>query len=91
MIITERGRSRSRRTEEEIVDILSEELNTLSPAEADVLRILIRQRGSLQQGAVLDKPDLFAVMQTLDYERVPVDLETFVMDPYYLGNTCDNT
>ena len=34
-------------------------------------------------------PSLLQILRNADYKREPVDMETFVHDPYYLGATCD--
>lgn len=81
MIIFENGHYRSVRTPEEEESRFSEEIEGLSDEEREVLRKILEDPslGSKYVGALAKS----------EYERIPVDIHTFIHDEYYLGNTCD--
>jgi hypothetical protein len=79
------GHSRSVLTPEEHRKLLQLDLENLNPAEREVLEEILNGLNDEEGGAALLRH-----MRDLDWERPPVDMRTFVMDPYYLGNTCDN-
>jgi hypothetical protein len=84
MIRVSEGRSRSERTSEEIAAILNRELDTLSEEERETLDILLKElEDSDRQGE-----RLIDMMGNAEYIRTPIDMETFVLDPYFLGNSC---
>jgi hypothetical protein len=90
MISQDRGRARSFRTPEELEKMLQKEVDTLSDAERATLEILLKE---LEEGpgpnavAEADKK-LIDVLGGIEYNTPPVDIRTFVQDPYYLGATC---
>ena len=64
--------------------VIEKILSNLSPEE----RVWALQsfKEMIEQGS---SPTLEA-LYTMDFVRRPVDIETFVKDKFYLGNTCDN-
>lgn len=86
MIDHQGGRSRSERTKKELEDMLQKEMAALSPAEREALEIVLKELSQPKTGV----PTLLDTLTKIEYTRTPVDMETFVRDPYYLGNTCDN-
>lgn len=81
----EGGHSRSTRTREEAIQLLERDLANLSPEEREVVETMIRNLTDPPE----DEPDLLTTIGRLEWVRTPVDMKTFCMDPYYLGNTCD--
>lgn len=82
------GRARSERSPEEVEDLLRKELELLSPAERATLEIVLKE---LQQKTPkADEKRLIDVLGSSEYKTPPVDMRTFIKDPYYLGATCDN-
>src|SRR6266481_3893670 len=86
MIDTKGGRSRSERTKEELEEMLKKEMAALSPVEREALEIVMKELSQPKGEA----PTLLDTLTKIEYKRTPVDMETFIKDPYYLGNTCDN-
>jgi hypothetical protein len=87
MIRLNNGRARSVRTKDEVETMLRHELEQLSTSERATLEILLKEiENKPPQG---DKR-LIDVIGSVEYKTPPVDIETFVKDPYYLGHTCDN-
>lgn len=79
------GHWRSERTASEDAALLERDLETLTQGEREAVQQIL-------QGMSSPDGDL-ALLQTiglLEWQRTPVDMKTFVTDPYYLGNTCDN-
>ncbi len=83
MIEEKQGRFRSTRTASEYEELLKREMATLSPAEREALEIMLAE---MEQG----DPELMKALGQLEYKHTPVDMRTFITDPYYLGHTCDN-
>jgi len=85
MIEYKDGHWRSIRTVTESTGLLEKDLSNLSEAErAAVERIMLE---------VAEPDTAMGLLQTfgeLEWLRTPVDMQTFCMDPYYLGNTCDS-
>lgn len=79
------GHSRSLRTDEEAASLLQQDVETLSPEEREVVELILNGLHDSEGGAVLLK-----TIKELEWIRTPVSMEEFVMNPYYLGNTCDN-
>lgn len=84
MIKTSQGRFRSERTNEELEQLLAAEMSSLSDEEQEVLRLVLAEMEESE-----GEPELLRLMGETEYRRTPVDIRTFVMDPYYLGTTCD--
>lgn len=79
-IIDLKGRPRSVRTHAEEVALLSEDIGRLSMEEQ---RTLLEMYEQLQAG---DSEDYDAVAR-IEYETAPVDVKTYLTDPYFLGET----
>ena len=77
------GHVESVRTEEESHELLRKELEALSPEEREALEI------ALAEAMGKASPRLYSAISKMEWTQEPVDLERFVRDPYYLGNTCD--
>ena len=79
------GRTFSLRTDEEEEALLRKELEALDPAERETLELMLKElQGGESEGGLMQ------TMGQLEYKHTPVDMRTFVTDPYYLGHTCDN-
>lgn len=89
MIKSENGRTWTERTPEEDIELLKKDLARLSVSEREVLATLLGELDETQV-QVSDKPKLIDVLSKAEYKEAPVDIETFIKDPYYLGTTCDN-
>lgn len=92
MIRNKEGRSRSFRTRKELEDMLEKEMGTLSPEEREAVQIIIKEmedEGKVQ-AEPKKEPKLLDILSGAEFKRPLVDVETFIKDPYYLGNTCDN-
>ena len=94
-IFEKHGRFRSERSNEDINDILLKDLKGLSAEERECLEIILQQMREDSdpepaQEEEADRTNILEVFNSRDYHTRPVDLETFVKDPYYLGVTCDN-
>jgi hypothetical protein len=89
MIINKNGRTYSLRTDKEEEDALRKELGELNEEERETLEIMLEE---MKNTEVKDTPQtgLMQTMGRMEYKTTPVDMETFVKDPYYLGHTCDN-
>jgi len=78
-ILDKNGRPWSTRTKEEEEDLLTQDISNLSEEEQiALLEILEKVYGG-------DQKPLRGLMEA-DYSRVPVDVRTFLMDPYFLGH-----
>lgn len=86
MIINKSGRTYSLRTDEEELKLLQKELDVLDPDERETLQVMLEEMRSGQDG----QDTLAHKIGKLEYKQTPVDMKTFVMDPYYLGHTCGN-
>lgn len=87
MIRNQNGRLRSVRTADEIEKLLQEQIDNLEPSERAVLELILKElRGEV---AVPDgeKP-LIDVLGDAEFKHKPVDMRTFITDPYYLGEAC---
>lgn len=85
MIVDQDGRSLSKRTAEEDEDTLRKELAGLSPDEREALMLMLAE---LEEEPEEGEKQLIQLVSEAEWKRVPVDIETFVKDEYYLGNTC---
>lgn len=98
MLVEKNGRTFSVRTTEELDSALKKELATLSPEERAALDIVLQEiqqkRGSKpaprRPGQVPKNPGLLDALTMSEYTHPPVDVKTFIKDPYFLGNTCDS-
>ena len=82
MIVDKHGRTFSTRTKEEEDAFIQKELESLDSDERAALELMLQE----MQG---DQPSpAFELLQAAEYETTPVDMETFLMDPHYLGGTC---
>ena len=86
MIKDENGRTFSVRTPDELEDLLKADIESLTDEEREVFYLLVDE---LKSGKAAERKSLLWSMRDADFIREPVDIETFVRDPYYLGNTCD--
>jgi hypothetical protein len=86
MIKYNNGRYRSYRQESETKKLLDSNLSNLSKDEQEALKILLEQLDKNTKGL-----NLYDQISKLEFKSEPVDLRTFVFDPYYLGATCDVT
>lgn len=86
MILYSSGRYTTIRPPEEDQGVVESELSGLSAAEKEALKHLLIEMG---QGS---DAEVSRVLGLLDTEMIaaPVNIHTFVHDPYYLGNTCDS-
>lgn len=81
MLLVKNGRTRSIRTEAEIQELLSKDLESLSKDEQQAFLIMLTQLEETGTSELID------TIEDMEYETKPVDIETFLSDPYYLGNT----
>jgi hypothetical protein len=63
------------------------ELENLTPSERATLDVLLKE---IQNKAPSKEKQLIDILGDAEYKTPPVDIKTFVKDPYYLGHTCDN-
>lgn len=82
------GRARSHRTTEEQEDLLRKDLEMLTPAERATLEIVLKEMQ--EKKATPDERKLIDLLGGAEYKTPPVDIRTFIKDPYYLGSTCDS-
>jgi len=88
------GRVRSEQTKEELVRMLSKEFANLSDDEKQAVMLCLREMddpafNELEEKGEVVPTRIYDVLTDAEYIRKPVDMETFVRDPYYLGKTCD--
>jgi hypothetical protein len=79
------GHWRSERTQAEDAALLERDMEALSEEERRAVQVIFQDMAS-SEGDL----SLLQTIGLLEWQRTPVDMKTFVMDPYYLGNTCDN-
>lgn len=84
MIEEKEGRAASFRTREEEMELLKRELGSLSKDEREVVELMLAEMHSTDDESLID------VISKVEYKHEPVDMRTFCLDKYYLGNTCDN-
>jgi hypothetical protein len=99
LIVDEGGQYKSVLTKEEIESRLQEDIENLTPEELHVLQIIISEKLGVAEaelevgfeaGEGPKQHSVLDVLNNAEYKHKPVDLETFVKDPYYLGETCKN-
>jgi len=88
------GRLQSEQTPQELAKMLKKEFASLSPQEQEAVRLCLREMDDpafreLAEAGETPPTRIYDVLQDSEYKRQPVDIETFVKDPYYLGATCD--
>jgi len=81
------GRARSYVDLAELEESLRTDIARLSPDELEAFRLLV---GELTLGTVEPGERLLDAATSVVWRSPPVDMETFIRDPYFLGNTCDN-
>ena len=64
---------------------IQELMKDLSPAERSAVDAIFKDLQENKENTLLD------TLKDAEYLRPMVDIETFVKDPYYLGNTCGDT
>jgi len=84
MIEFENGHWRSIRTLQETTALLERDMETLTEPEREAIKLIVAELSDPTASA-----HLLQTLGDLEWVRTPVDMETFCMDPYYLGNTCD--
>jgi hypothetical protein len=84
MIYFEEGHWRSVRTPTETEGLLEHEVSNLTPEELAAVQAILGDFDIEGSG-----PTILNALGDMEWVRSPVDIETFCMDPYYLGNTCD--
>jgi len=85
------GRVRSEQTPEEIMKMLKNEFAGLSPEEREAVFLCLKEMDDpafteLEENA---PTKIIDVLKEAEFKVQPVDIETFVMDDYYLGKTCN--
>ena len=91
MIVDEGGKFRTERTIEEEVALLQQDLKALTPEERETLQLIVREMtGQHLPQDNEEQPTIMGALGNAEYKTKPVDIETFVRDPYFLGNSCDN-
>jgi hypothetical protein len=88
------GRVRSEQTKDEIIRLLRHEFSNLSDAEKQAVMLCLRELddpafNEMEANGDVAPTRIYDVLTDAEYIRKPVDIETFVRDPYYLGKTCD--
>lgn len=68
--------------------MLRKELQNLNSSERETLKLLLDELNS--KAPVHSPSKLIDVLGNAEYKTPPVDIRTFIKDPYYLGHTCDN-
>jgi hypothetical protein len=79
-ILDDKGRPRSVRTEDEDEELLYEQISRLPPHEREALEEVHDQ---LARGRARE----YEKLAEAEYARKPVSIETFLTDPYFLGDT----
>lgn len=87
MIKYKDGHFRSVTTSEEIEASLAKDLARFTPDERAAFDLMVQEL-ALGDQEILNN-SLYKTASTLEWIQQPVDMETFVKDPYFLGNTCD--
>jgi len=79
------GRAHSTRSKEDLLAELQRDISKLNPDELETFKLLMEE---LQQPSIPKGERILDVLSDAEYERIPVDIETFIKDEYYLGKTC---
>lgn len=79
-VIERNGRHRSQRTEEEELALVMSELESLSPEERQLLEATMK-------GLYAGDNSIANALSAQRWRWTPVDMDTFLDDPYYLGES----
>lgn len=96
MILDDNGKFSSLRTTEENKKLLLDEMARLSPAERAVFKHMLQEKLQAAPGTASSVPaaagqtSIYDALGAAEFKYKPVDLETFVYDPYFLGETCSS-
>jgi intein/homing endonuclease len=88
------GRVRSEQTKDEVLRLLRTEFANLSDEEKQAVMLCLKELddpafNDMEANGEVAPTRIYDVLTEAEYIRKPVDIETFVRDPYYLGKTCD--
>jgi hypothetical protein len=84
------GRVRSEQTKEEIMKMLKSDFASLSTEEREAVVLCLKEMDDPAFAELEDDaPRIIDVLNDAEFKIQPVDIETFVMDDYYLGKTCN--
>lgn len=88
------GRVRSEQTKDEIIRLLRHEFANLNEEEKQAVMLCLQELddpafNEMEEKGEVAPTRIYDVLNDAEYIRKPVDIETFVRDPYYLGKTCD--
>lgn len=89
MITIKKGRARSVRTKDETEELLKADFARLTKAERETLKVILAEMRN-QQAVPAGEKSLLDVISGAEYKTPPVDIRTFVKDPYFLGKSCSN-
>jgi hypothetical protein len=89
------GKIRTERTSEEVKKMLQDDYASLSAEEKETLDLLMQEMSDpafiLPEGSESEPPiKIYDALALAEYKHRPVDMETFVKDEYFLGNTCSS-
>lgn len=79
------GHSKSTRSQEDLMRELRDDVSKLNPDERETFKLMLEE---FQQPSIVKGERIIDVLSDAEYEREPVDMETFIKDEYFLGNTC---
>ncbi len=80
-----KGRARSHQSVEELEGMLARDMERLSPAELETFQLMLKE---LEEESVAPGQRIIDMLGNAEYRWRPVDIETFINDPYFLGHTC---
>jgi hypothetical protein len=88
------GRVRSEQTKDEVIRMLKENWSQLSEEERKTVLLCMQEMSDPAFTEMEDRGEptptkIYDALSDAEYIRKPVDIETFVMDHYFLGKTCD--
>jgi intein/homing endonuclease len=89
------GKVRSEQTKEEITNLLTKEFANLNEEEKKTVLLCLKEMddaayNDLEASGESSPTRIYDVITNAEYIRKPVDIETFIRDPYFLGKTCDS-
>jgi hypothetical protein len=83
------GRSWSERTLDELEQFCKADYSKLTPEEREVFQLLLDELDDSKTPAIaVPATRLVDALGSADWKTTPVDIETFVKDPYFLGESC---
>lgn len=88
MIKFSNGRARSHRTLEELEGFCDQDYKNLTVEEREVLDIMLAEMAEDDVAKLPVAGRLVDVLGSADWRSTPVDIETFIKDPYFLGESC---